>query len=229
MTCPSAKRHGHSSSNMATKAVHSRLLFALLKLTLLIAAKTCRATCRLEFMRQAGRRGPRRYRGRDRRRVHSHEPRFQPNWMRQGGFRGVVHVRRCRSERWQTAATLPGAAQRPGAACLVAAAALLIWWQTDETASSGSNASAGLPLRWKRAEIADAKPEKVSRAFRGWMDPPRRHWCVPGQRHPECCRSARTRLPVQSSAPAGRNESKAASRAPRCTRSSRPWQPPGTG
>src|SRR3984885_8883339 len=52
-----------------------------------------------------------------------------------------------------------------GAACLVAAAALLIWWQTNDTASSGPNASP-VSVEVKRAEIADAKPDKVGELSR---------------------------------------------------------------
>src|ERR1700733_7555765 len=52
-----------------------------------------------------------------------------------------------------------------GAACLVAAAALLIWWQTNDTASSGPNASP-VSVEVKRGEIADAKPDKVGELSR---------------------------------------------------------------
>ncbi len=100
-----------------------------------------------------------------------------------------------------------------GAACLVAAAALLqIWWQTDETASSGSNASP-VSVEVKRAEIADAKPEKVSEPSRldgSATSPLVRAWTT-GTRN---AAAAPAPAAVQSSAPAGTNESKAASRAP---------------
>ena len=98
-----------------------------------------------------------------------------------------------------------------GAACLVAAAALLIWWQTDETASSGSNASP-VSVEVKRAEIADAKPEKVSEPSRldgSATSPLVRAWTTA-----QNAAAALAPASVQSSAPAGRNESKAASRAP---------------
>ena len=98
-----------------------------------------------------------------------------------------------------------------GAACLVAAAALLIWWQTDETASSGSNASP-VSVEVKRAEIADAKPEKVSEPSRldgSATSPLVRAWTTA-----QNAAAALAPAAVQSSAPAGTNESKAASRAP---------------
>ena len=48
-----------------------------------------------------------------------------------------------------------------GAVCLVAAAALLIWWQTNETASSGPNASP-VSVGVIRAETADAVQATVA-------------------------------------------------------------------
>ncbi len=52
-----------------------------------------------------------------------------------------------------------------GAVCLVAAAALLIWWQTNETASSGPNASP-VSVGGIRAENADAAGALASTALR---------------------------------------------------------------
>src|SRR3984885_6071865 len=100
-----------------------------------------------------------------------------------------------------------------GAACLVAAAALLIWWQTNDTASSGPNASP-VSVEVKRAEIADAKPDKVGELSRsdGTASSPVVGAATTVQNAAAAGVVASTAL--QPSTSAGTNESKATAQAP---------------
>jgi hypothetical protein len=98
-----------------------------------------------------------------------------------------------------------------GAVCLVAAVALLIWWQTDETASSGPNASP-VSVGLERAKIDDAKTDKVGEPspLDGTATSPlERAWTTV----PNAAATAALAPAVQTSAPAGTYGSKAASRA----------------
>jgi hypothetical protein len=98
-----------------------------------------------------------------------------------------------------------------GAICLVAAVALLIWWRMDETASSGPNASP-VSVGLERAKIDDAKTDKVgvlSPLDGTATSPLERAWTT----EPDAAATAALAPAVQSSAPAGANESKAASQA----------------
>ena len=100
-----------------------------------------------------------------------------------------------------------------GAACLVAAAALLIWWHTNDTASSGPNASP-VSVEVKRAEIADAKPDKVGELSRsdGTASSPVVGAATTVQNAAAAGVVASTAL--QPSTSAGTNESKATAQAP---------------
>jgi hypothetical protein len=98
-----------------------------------------------------------------------------------------------------------------GAVCLVAAVALLIWWRMDETASSGPNASP-VSVGLERAKIDDAKTDKVgvlSPLDGTATSPLERAWTT----EPDAAATAALAPAVQSSAPAGANESRAASQA----------------